>query len=75
MTGVQTCALPICYHEPKNVLMLNFLLMAENGEAVPDPNELTEVKWFAPNEALEAIKKDSTAEAFLKNALNEIKKL
>ena len=49
--------------------------MAENGEAVPDPNELTEVKWFAPNEALEAIKKDSTAEAFLKNALNEIKKL
>lgn len=63
------------YHEPKNVLMLNFLLMAENGEAVPDPNELTEVKWFAPNEALEAIKKDSTAEAFLKNALNEIKKL
>ena len=62
------------YHEPKNVLMLNFLLMAENGEAVPDPNELTEVKWFAPNEALEAIKKDSTAEAFLKNALNEIKK-
>ena len=63
------------YHEPKNVLMLNFLLMAENGEAVPDPNELTEVKWFAPNEALEAIKKDSTAEAFLKNALKKKKKL
>ena len=63
------------YHEPKNVLMLNFLIMAENGEASPDLNELSEVKWFEPNEALEAIRKDSTAEAFLKNALNEIKKL
>ena len=63
------------YHEPKNLLMLNFLIMAENGEAVPDFNELQEVKWFEPNEALEAIKKDSIAETFLKNALSEIKKL
>lgn len=63
------------YHEPKNVLMLNFLIMAENGEAVPDLNELSEIKWFAPEEALKAIRKDSVAEAFLKNALSEIKKL
>lgn len=63
------------YHEPKNVLMLNFLIMAEDGEPVPDENELSEVKWFTVEEALEAIRKDSTAETFLKNALAEIKKL
>ena len=63
------------YHEPKNVLMLNFILVAEDGEPVLDENELEEVKWFDFNEALEAVKKDSTAEAFLKNAVPEIKKL
>lgn len=63
------------YHEPKNILMLNFLIMAENGEPVPDENELAEVKWFSPEDALEAIRKDSTAQVFLKNALAEIKKL
>ena len=63
------------YHEPKNVLMLNFLIMAENGEISLDRNELTEAKWFEPEKALEAIKKDTVAEAFLKNAIAEIKKL
>lgn len=63
------------YHEPKNVLMLNFLIMAENGEVSLDANELTEAVWFDPDTALEAIRKDSVAEAFLKNALSEIKKL
>lgn len=63
------------YHEPKNVLMLNYILIAEDGDAVLDENELDEVKWFSFDEAAEAIKKDSTAEAFLKSALSEIKKL
>ena len=63
------------YHEPKELLMLNYVLIAENGNPVPDTNELTEVKWFDPQDALEAIRKDSIAEASLKNALNEIKKL
>ncbi len=61
------------YHEPRNVLMLGFLSMAEDGEAQIDEKELDEVKWFEFDEALEAIRKDSTAEAFLKSALNEIK--
>ena len=61
------------YHEPRNVLMLGFLSMAEDGEAQIDEKELDEVKWFDFDEALEAIRKDSTAEAFLKSALNEIK--
>lgn len=63
------------YQESKELLMLNYVLIAENGTPVPDTNELTEVKWFEPEAALEAIRKDSIAEAFLKNALNEIKKL
>lgn len=63
------------YHEPKNVLMLNFIVVAEDGEPVLDANELEEVRWFAFEDALEAIRKDSVAEAFLKIAVNEIKKL
>ena len=62
------------YHEPKNVLMLNFLMIAEDGEPQIDTKELAEVRWFPLSEALDAIKKDSTAEVFLKNALAEIKK-
>lgn len=63
------------YHEPKNVLMLNFLMIAEDGEIILDENELTEVKWFTPEDAVDIIKEDSTAKTFLKNALTEIKKL
>lgn len=63
------------YHEPKNVLMLNFIVIAEDGEPVLDIKEIEEVKWFDFDSALEAIRKDSVAEAFLKNAIVEIKKL
>lgn len=63
------------YHEPKNVLMFNYLLVAEDGEAVIDMKELEEVKWFPVEEALSYVKPDSTAEAFLKNALSELKKI
>ena len=63
------------YHEPKEVLMLNYLIMAENGEMSLDTNELTGAEWFEPEKALEVIKKDSIAEKFLKNAIKEIKKL
>ncbi|MDE5943822.1 MAG: NUDIX domain-containing protein [Clostridia bacterium] len=63
------------YHEPNNVLMLGFVLIAENGEPSPDYNELDEVKWFDVDEALKVIRKDSIAETFLKSAVVEIKKL
>ena len=63
------------YHEPKNVLMLNFIVIAEDGEPVLDIKEIEEVKWFDFDSALEAIRKDSVAEAFLKSAIAEIKKL
>ena len=61
------------YHEPRNVLMLNYLVIAENGEAQPDPDEIEECGWFSFDEALEKVRKDSTAEAFLKTALTELK--
>lgn len=63
------------YHEPRNVLMFNYLLVAEDGEPEIDTKELEEVKWFPAEEALSYIRHDSTAEAFLKNALSEIKKI
>ena len=62
------------YHEPKNVLMLGYLVMAEDGEPVVDEKEIEEVKWFPLDEALNAIEENYvTAESFLKTALNELK--
>lgn len=63
------------YHEPRNVLMLCYVLVAEDGEPQPDTKEIDEVRWFSFDDALGAIRKDSTAEAFLKSALSEIRKL
>ena len=63
------------YHEPRNVLMFNFILVAEDGEPVIDTKELEEVKWFNVEDALSKIRHDSTAEAFLIKALPELKKL
>ena len=62
------------YREDKNLLLLNFLAIAENGEPILDKSELQEVKWFSFDEALNAVRKDSDAEAFLKNAIAELKK-
>ena len=62
------------YHEPHNVLMLNFLVVAENGEISPDTSELDDAVWFDFDGALQAIRKDSDAEVFLKNAVAELKK-
>lgn len=62
------------YHEPHNVLMLNFLVVAENGEITLDTSELDEAAWFDFDGALEAVRKDSDAEVFLKNAIAELKK-
>ncbi len=62
------------YHEPHNVLMLNFLVVAENGEIALDTSELDDAVWFDFDGAEKAVRKDSDAEAFLKSALAELKK-
>jgi NAD+ diphosphatase len=61
------------YHEPRNVLMLNFLIVAENGDMVIDSTEIDEVKWFDFDSALKAVRPQSTAEGFLKVAIAELK--
>ena len=61
------------YHEPRNVLMLNYLVIAENGEVVADSEEIDECMWMDFDEALEKVRKQSVAEAFLKNGIADIK--
>ena len=61
------------YHEPRNVLMFNYLVIAENGEICADADEIEECRWFTFDEALSAVRKNSVAEIFLKNAITEIK--
>jgi NADH pyrophosphatase NudC (nudix superfamily) len=61
------------YHEPRNVLMLNYLIIAENGNVTIDSTELEKVEWFTFDEALAVVRKQSTAEYFLKNAIYELK--
>ncbi len=59
------------YHEAKDVLMLNFIVTADEEETTLN-EELEEVRWCTPEEARDLIKKNSTAEYFLNGALNEL---
>lgn len=59
------------YHAAHDVLMLNFIVTAEE-EATVLNSELSEVRWCAPEEARALIKKNSTAEYFLNGAINEL---
>ena len=62
------------YHEPRNVLMLNFIVVVSEGELKLNTEEISEAKWCTFDEALETVCHDSTAEYFLKNAVAELKK-
>ena len=62
------------YHEPRNVLMLNFIVVVSDGEVKTNPDEIVEVQWCDFDRALELINHDSVAEFFLKNAVAELKK-
>lgn len=62
------------YHEPRNVLMLGFIVVVSDGELKLNADEITDAKWFTFDEALEAVLHDSTAEYFLKNAVAELRK-
>ena len=62
------------YHEPRNVLMLNFIVVVSDGEIRSNEDEISETKWCTFDEALETVLHDSTAEFFLKNAVAELKK-
>ena len=62
------------YHEPKNVLMLNFIVVVSDGELQTNQQEISETKWCDFEEALQTVSHDSTAEFFLKNAVAELQK-
>ncbi len=61
------------YHEAKDLLMLNFIVTAEEGETTLN-EEIEEVRWCTPEEAKTIIGKNSTAEYFLNGALSELGK-
>ncbi len=63
------------YHPPRDVLMLNFIVVVEdNVEPVLNEEEIAEAKWFDLDEAKQVIRKNSTAEYFLLNAIDILKK-
>lgn len=59
------------YHESKDVLMLNFIVTTD--ETDPTLNEeIEEAHWYTFDEAKEMIRKNSSAEAFLLGAINDL---
>lgn len=61
------------YHAKKDVLMLNFIVVIEEKELKLN-EEIAEARWCTPDEALALIRKGTTAEYFLVNAVRELKK-
>ena len=62
------------YHGKKDVLMLNFIVVVEDQPIKCNAQEIAEARWCAPEEALQLIRKGTTAEFFLNNAVRELKK-
>lgn len=62
------------YHEPRNVLMLNFIVSVSDGELKCNPDEITEANWYGFDEALSAVTDDSTAAFFLSSDVTELRK-
>ena len=62
------------YHEPRNVLMLGFIVTVSDGDLKINTDEISEVRWCTFDEALQTVCHDSTAEFFLKTAIAELKK-
>ena len=62
------------YHAKKEVLMLNFIVVVEDSPIKLQENELSEARWCSPEESLQLIRKGTTAEFFLNNAVKELKK-
>ena len=62
------------YHARKEVLMLNFIVIVEEGVIKLKEAEVSEARWCTPEEAVQLIRKGTTAEFFLNNAVRELKK-
>ena len=62
------------YHEKKDVLMLNFLVTADDSAEIVCGEEIAEARWCTPDEAKELIIPNSMAEYFLNAAISELGK-
>ena len=62
------------YHAKKEVLMLNFIVIVEEQPLRLQRDEIAEAKWCTPEEALALIRKGTTAEFFLNNAVRDLKR-
>ena len=62
------------YHQRKDVLMLNFIVVVDEKPIKLNRDEIAEARWCTPEEALTLIRKGTTAEYFLTNAVRELKK-
>ena len=62
------------YYVPKDVLMLNFIVVVEENRPIKLNEEIAEARWCTPEEALALIRKGTTAEQFLVNAIKELKR-
>lgn len=62
------------YHAKKEVLMLNFIVIVEEDTIKLKEDEVAEARWCSHDEALTLIRKGTTAEFFLNNAVKELKK-
>ena len=62
------------YHAPKDILMLNFIVVVEEGQPIRLNEEIAEARWCTPEEGMELIRKGTTAEYFLSNAIKELKR-
>ena len=61
-------------HAKKDILMLNFIVVVEDRPVKLNANEIAEARWCTPEEATQLIRKGTTAEFFLNNAVRELKK-
>lgn len=61
------------YHAKKDVLMLNFIVVVEETP-IKLNEEIDEARWCTPEEATTLIRKGTTAEFFLSNAIRELKR-
>lgn len=62
------------YYDAKELLLLNFIVVVEDEPIKLQKNEIAEARWCTPEEALTLIRKGTTAEFFLNNAVRELKK-
>ena len=62
------------YHARKEVLMLNFIVVVEEKPLRLKEDEIAEARWCTLEEAVALIRKNTTAEHFLNNAVRELKK-